>query len=243
MVKERIDILLTKKGLVESRERAKIIVLAGEVYVDDQRITKPHIKVSEDAIIQIKKDPIPYVSYGGVKLEKAINEFNIDVKGKKVVDIGSSTGGFVHCMLNHGASYVYAVDVGINQLHEKLRRDKRVIVKEGINARYLKFEDIGEKVDMVTIDVSFISVKKILPVAKTFIDEGGIIISLIKPQFEVGRYEVGKGGIVKNDEKIKKVLEDIKEFGKEIGLNPKGICEAPKEREKKNREFFILWEL
>lgn len=243
MVKERIDIVLTKKGFAQSRERAKILIMAGAVYVNGERITKTDTKVSEEANIQIKLNPIPYVSYGGVKLEKVLKECNINLKGKKVIDIGSSTGGFIDCMLQHGASYVYAIDVGTHQLHDKLRKDKRVHLMEGINARYLTFDNIGEKVDIVTIDVSFISIKKILPVVKVFLDRGGIIISLIKPQFEVGRFEVGKGGIVKNEEKIKNVIEEIIAFGESIGLKPLNICEAPREKQKKNREFFIVWEI
>ncbi|HOP85754.1 MAG TPA: TlyA family RNA methyltransferase [Syntrophorhabdaceae bacterium] len=243
MVKERIDIVLTKKGFAQSRERAKILIMAGAVYVNGERITKTDTKVSEQANIQIKLNPIPYVSYGGVKLEKVLKECSIYLKGKKAIDIGSSTGGFVDCMLQHGVSYVYAIDVGTHQLHDKLRKDKRVKLMEGINARYLTFHDIGERVDIVTIDVSFISIKKILSVVKVFLDKGGLIISLIKPQFEVGRFEVGKGGIVKDEEKIKKVIEEITAFGECIGLKPINICEAPREKQKKNREFFIVWEI
>lgn len=242
MVKERIDIILTKKGLVQSRERAKILIMAGNVYVNDQRITKVDTKITDDAKIQIKGNPIPYVGYGGVKLEKVIKECNIEINGKKAIDIGSSTGGFVDCMLKQGAYCVYAVDVGTHQLHEKLRKDMRVILKEGINARYLTFDIIGEKVDIVTIDVSFISVKKILPVAMQFLDKGGLIISLIKPQFELGRFEVGKGGIVRKEDRIKKVLDEMISFGEGLGLKVKNICEAPRETQKKNREFFIVWE-
>jgi len=243
LVKERIDIVLTKKGYAQSRERAKILIMAGAVYVNNERITKTDARISEEAEIQIKLNPIPYVSYGGVKLEKVLKECNIDIKGKKAIDIGSSTGGFVDCMLKYGASCVYAVDVGTHQLHDRLRKDLRVRLMEGINARYLNFDDIGEKVDVVTIDVSFISIKKILPVIKVFLDKGGLVISLIKPQFEVGRYEVGKGGIVKDEDKIKKVIDEIVTFGKGLGLKPLNICEAPRERQKKNREFFIVWEI
>lgn len=243
MVKERIDVVLTKKGLAQSREKAKILIMAGEVYVNNQRITKTDTKIPEQAKIEIKGNPIPYVGYGGVKLEKVLKECSIDLKGKKAIDIGSSTGGFVDCMLKHGASYIYAVDVGTHQLHDKLRKDQRVLLKEGINARHLTFRDIGEKVDLVTIDVSFISIKKILPVVMVFLNKGGLIISLIKPQFEVGRYEVGKDGIVKDENKIKKVIEQITQYGESIGLKVINICEAPRERQKKNKEFFIVWEV
>ncbi|MCX5813593.1 MAG: TlyA family RNA methyltransferase [Proteobacteria bacterium] len=243
MVKERIDVLLAKKGLAPSREKAKILIMAGEVYAGNERITRPDRKIGDDAPIEVKKNPIPYVSYGGIKLEKAIEAFSIDVKGKKVIDIGSSTGGFIDCLLQHGASIVYAVDVGTHQLHEHLRTDKRVIVKENLNARYLTFEDIGEQVDIITIDVSFISLKMILPVTIPLLSNNGHVVSLVKPQFEVGRFEVGKGGIVKDVEKIKRAIEDIKLFGMGLGLKPTSEIEAPRAKEKKNREYFISWEL
>jgi 23S rRNA (cytidine1920-2'-O)/16S rRNA (cytidine1409-2'-O)-methyltransferase len=243
VVKERIDVLLTKKGLAPSREKAKILIMAGEIYAGNERITRPDRKISEDTPIDVKKNPIPYVSYGGMKLEKAIDAFSIDVKGKKAIDIGSSTGGFIDCLLQHGTSVVYAVDVGTHQLHEHLRADKRVIVKENLNARYLTFEDIGEQADIITIDVSFISLKMILPVTIPLLSNNGNVVSLVKPQFEVGRFEVGKGGIVKDMEKIKNVLEGIKTFGRGLGLKPVNEVEAPRGKERKNREYFILWEM
>ncbi|MBP8625997.1 MAG: TlyA family RNA methyltransferase [Syntrophorhabdales bacterium] len=241
MVKERIDIVLAKRGITESREKAKILIMAGEVFIDNRRILKSDIKVPDDADIEIKGHPIPYVSYGGVKLEKVLKECRIDVSGKKAVDIGSSTGGFTDCLLQYGASCVYAIDVGTNQLHERLRGNRDVIVKEGINARYLRPNDIGEKVDLVTIDVSFISLKKILPAAIPLLNRGGVIISLVKPQFEVGRYKVGKGGIVRDEKKLSDVIDDIKEFGSSLGIIPVDTVEAPRDRQKKNREFFIIW--
>jgi 23S rRNA (cytidine1920-2'-O)/16S rRNA (cytidine1409-2'-O)-methyltransferase len=243
VAKERIDVLLAKKGFAPSREKAKILIMAGEIYAGNERITKPDSKIDEDTSIEIKKNPIPYVSYGGIKIEKAIEAFSTDVRGKKAIDIGSSTGGFIDCLLQHGASIVYAVDVGTHQLHERLRTDKRVIVKENLNARYLTFEDIGEQVDIITIDVSFISLKMILPVTIPLLRNNGHIISLVKPQFEVGRFEVGKGGIVKDTAKINKAIEDIKLFGKGLDLKPVNEVESPRGRERKNREYFILWEL
>lgn len=243
MVKERIDVLLTKKGLVPSREKAKILIMAGEIYAGNERITRPDRKIGDDIPIEVKKNPIPYVSYGGVKLEKAIEIFSIDAKGKKVIDIGSSTGGFIDCLLQRGASIIYAIDVGTHQLHEHLRADERVIVKENLNARYLTFEDVGEKADIITIDVSFISLKKILPVTIPLLNNNGVVISLVKPQFEVGRFEVGKGGIVKDIEKIRSAIEEIKAFGIELGLKPVDEIEAPRGKERKNREYFILWEI
>ena len=239
----RVDILLTKKGLAPSREKAKILIMAGEIYVGSERVTRPDRKIGEDAHIEVKTNPMPYVSYGGVKLEKAVDAFSLNVKGKKVIDIGSSTGGFTDCLLQRSASMVYAVDVGTHQLHEHIRQDKRVVVKENFNARYLTPEDIGDKADIITIDVSFISLKKILPVTLPLLNSNGFVVSLIKPQFEVGRYDVGKGGIVKNDEKVRTAIEDIKAFGRGLGLKPINECEAPREKERKNREYFVLWAL
>jgi len=243
LVKERIDILLARKGLAPSREKARVLVMAGEVYVENERVTKPDRKFGEDALIEIKGDPIPYVSYGGVKLEAAIRAFGTDVSGKIALDVGSSTGGFVDCLLKHGASMVYAIDVGTHQLHEKLRGDPRVVLRENYNARELDPADIGEAVDVVTIDVSFISLKKILPAVVPLIKTGGCIMSLLKPQFEVGRFEVGKGGIVKDMEKINRVMAEIREFGETMGIEAVNTVEVPRDKEKKNKEYFILWEI
>jgi len=243
VVKERIDVVLAEQGLAPSRERAKILIMAGEIYIGQERIIKPDMKVAHDAAIEIRKNPIPYVGYGGVKLEKAIKTFGIDIKDKKAIDIGSSTGGFVDYLLKSGAFRVYAIDAGTYQLHESLRNDSRITVKENFNARYLTFDDIGEKVDIITIDVSFISLKKIFPVLMPLLNSGGHVISLVKPQFEVGRFEVGKGGIVKDVKKIERVIEDIKAFGYTLGLKYADIVEAPREKERKNREYFMLWEL
>jgi len=242
VAKERIDVLLTKKGLVPSREKAKIFIMAGAVYAADERVAKPDQKYPDDIAVEIKKNPVSYVSYGGVKLQKALEAFQINVKGQKALDIGSSTGGFVECLLGAGAATVHAVDAGTHQLHERLRGDSRVVLKENYNARYLQFTDVGETVDLITIDVSFISLKKILPSVIQFMKPAGRIISLVKPQFEVGRYEVGKGGIVKDGEKIQSVIDDIKSYGKSLGIVPVNVIEAPRERERKNREYFILWE-
>jgi 23S rRNA (cytidine1920-2'-O)/16S rRNA (cytidine1409-2'-O)-methyltransferase len=242
VVKERVDVILTKRGLAPSREKARILIMAGEVFSECERITRPDRKMEEQTHFEVRKNPIPYVSYGGIKLEHAIDVFSLDIEGKKVIDIGSSTGGFVDYLLQNGASIVYAIDVGTHQLHERLRADKRVVVQENLNARHLTFEDIGEMVDLITIDVSFISLTKILPITIPLLSPGGHVVSLVKPQFEVGRYEVGKGGIVKDGEKIKQAIEDIKAFGRKLGLNPLKEVEAPRGKEKKNREYFILWE-
>jgi 23S rRNA (cytidine1920-2'-O)/16S rRNA (cytidine1409-2'-O)-methyltransferase len=242
VVKDRLDVILTKKGIVSSREKAKALIMAGQIYVNKERVSKPDKLITEEDSIEVRGNPIPYVSYGGVKLEHALKTFRINVEDEEALDIGSSTGGFVDCLLQHGASQVYAIDVGTHQLHERLQKDGRVILRENVNARYLTFEDIGKHFRLITIDVSFISLKKILPALIPFMHKAAHVISLVKPQFEVGRYDVGKGGIVKDEQKIKKVLDDIREFGKTLGLMPKGEAEAPREKEKKNKEYFVLWE-
>ncbi len=242
MAKFRIDVLLARKGLVESREKAKILVMAGTVYLRGERVSRPDKVVDEDAPIEVRKNPLAYVGFGGVKLDRAIREFAIDLKGGIALDIGSSTGGFVDCLLQSGASKVYAIDVGTHQLHERLRADDRVVVLERVNARLLTPDDIGEKADIITVDVSFISLKKIIPAAVPMLAPKGLLITLVKPQFEVGRYQVGKGGIVRDGERIKAVLDDLRRFGEGLGLRAANIAEAPRERERKNREYFILWE-
>jgi 23S rRNA (cytidine1920-2'-O)/16S rRNA (cytidine1409-2'-O)-methyltransferase len=243
LVKERIDVLLAKIGLAPSREKARVLVMAGEVYVEKERVTKPDKKVEEGSLIEVRGDPIPYVGYGGIKLEAALRAFGLDVAGKKALDIGSSTGGFVDCLLKHGARTVYAIDAGTHQLHERLRNDDRVILRENYNARNLVFEDVGEQVDLATIDVSFISLTKILGPVLPLIKPGGCIMSLLKPQFEVGRYEVGKGGIVRDEKKIGRVMEAIKAFGETLGLEAVNSVEVPRDKERKNKEYFILWEI
>ncbi|MGD0228778.1 MAG: TlyA family RNA methyltransferase [Syntrophorhabdales bacterium] len=242
MAKLRVDILLTRKGLAESREKAKILVMAGVVYLNGERISGADKAVDEDAPIEVRSNPLVYVGFGGVKLEEAVRCFGIDIAGKTVIDIGSSTGGFVDYLLKAGASRVHAVDVGTHQLHERLRGDPRVVVRENVNARYLSVEDIGERADIVTVDVSFISLKKIIPAILPLLAPPGLLITLVKPQFEVGRYQVGKGGIVKDGERIRAVMDDIRQFGEGIGLRVRSVCDAPRERERKNREYFILWE-
>ncbi len=242
MARFRVDVLLARKGLAESREKAKILVMAGSVYLSGERVSRPDRVVDEDAPVEVRRNPLAYVGFGGVKLERAIREFAVDARGKIALDIGSSTGGFVDCLLQSGASKVYAVDVGTHQLHEKLRADKRVVLLEQVNARHLTDEEIGERADIITVDVSFISLKKIIPAAIPLLAPEGLLITLVKPQFEVGRYQVGKGGIVKDEERIKAVIDDMKCFGESLGLRAARVVEAPRERERKNREYFILWE-
>ncbi len=190
-IKERIDTLLVKKALVPTRARARSLIMSGVVFVDGARVDKAGTLVEENSRVELKDSSLKYVGRGGIKLESALREFSIDVRDKVALDVGASTGGFTDCLLKHGAKRVYAVDVGYGQLDWKLRQDPRVRVLERTNARYLKPEDIGEPVDICTIDVSFISLTKIIPPLSQMIKRGGVLIALIKPQFEVGKGEVG----------------------------------------------------
>lgn len=237
--KERLDKLLVDKGLVQSRERARALILAGEVLVDGRVVHKAGEMVAGSAAIILKGKDIPYVSRGGLKLEKALNEFNIDVAGKVAMDVGASTGGFTDCLLQRGAKRVYAIDVGYGQLDLKLRNDPRIFNIERQNIRYLEGEAISEQVDLATIDASFISLTKVIPKVLEFLKEEGELISLIKPQFEVGKGEVGKGGVVRDEAKQMAVVENIRLFCEEIGLTVIGVVESPILGPKGNREFLI----
>lgn len=212
MEKKRADALLFEKGLVNSREKAKRIIMEGIVYVGDKRIDKPGEKVDINSNIIIKENPIVYVSRGGLKLEKAIKIFNIELKDKIAMDIGASTGGFTDCMLKNGAKKVYAIDVGYGQLDWRIRNDPRVVVMERTNIRNVTVNDIGEVVDFISIDVSFISLRLVLPVARKLISENGHIVALIKPQFEAGREKVGKKGLVKDKKVHFEVIDSIVKF-------------------------------
>ncbi|WP_022853444.1 TlyA family RNA methyltransferase [Thermodesulfatator atlanticus] len=239
--KERLDKLLVQKGLCETREKAQALIMAGEVYVNGKRIEKAGQKIPFDAQIEIKGKGLPFVSRGGLKLAHALKHFGIDVAGLVCADIGASTGGFTDCLLQEGAAKVYAIDVGKGQLHYKLRNDPRVVVLEGINARYLTEESLPEKVGLVTIDCSFISLTKILPAAVKILKPEGLIIALIKPQFEVGKGKVGKGGVVKDPKLHQEVIEKIKTFSeKELNLKTEGITESPILGPAGNKEFLIL---
>lgn len=218
MGKKRADVLLFEKGLVESREKAKTLIMEGIVFIGDSRIDKPGEKVEINAPIKIKENPIIYVSRGGLKLEKAINCFNIQIQDKICMDIGASTGGFTDCMLKAGAKKVYAVDVGYGQLDWVLRNDPRVIVMERTNIRYVTKDDVDDIIDFISIDVSFISLRLVLPIAKMLLSQGGSIMALIKPQFEAGRDKVGKKGIVRSKKTHIEVIKSMVEFCKEQGL-------------------------
>lgn len=238
--KVRIDKLIFEKGLAPSRERAQAYIMAGKVIVNDQKVEKPGIKVSPEVTIQIKGMDQPYVSRGGLKIEKAIKAFQIPVEGKIAMDVGASTGGFTDCLIQHGVSKVYAIDVGYGQLDWKLVTDERVINMEKTNFRYVTPEDIGEQVDIIVIDVSFISLTKILENCFRFLKPGGVLLALIKPQFEAGKDNIERGGIV-NDPKVREqVITSIKDYSLEVGFKVHDITESPIQGKKSgNIEYLI----
>jgi 23S rRNA (cytidine1920-2'-O)/16S rRNA (cytidine1409-2'-O)-methyltransferase len=238
-VKLRLDQLLYKKGITESREKARALILEGKVIVNGQKIEKPGTMVDENVEITICGQPLSYVSRGGLKLEAALKAFSIDVKDKIAMDVGASTGGFTDCLIQHGAKRVYAVDVGYGQLAWKLRTDPRVIPVERTNIRYMNKDSIPEDIDIVTVDVSFISLKLVIPKVIEFLKPEGEIIALIKPQFEVGRGDVEKGGIVKSAERRREAVEEIKKFFETIKLRVIGIIESPIKGQKGNIEYLI----
>ena len=238
-MKSRLDKILVEKGFVQSRERARALIMEGKVYVGGFPVSKAGAMVQEDAAIELKVSDIPYVSRGGLKLDAALKQFNIDVNGKTAMDIGSSTGGFTDCLLQHGVVRVYCVDVGYGQLAWKLRQDERVVLIERTNIRYLQRERIPENVDIVTIDVSFISLTKVVPKALEFLKEDGGIIALIKPQFEVGKGEVDKGGIVRKEEKRLQAVESIRQGLEALSLATQGIMQSPVTGGKGNIEYLI----
>ncbi len=241
--KERIDRLMVERGLADSRTRAQAMIMAGSVLVEEKRVEKPSESFASDASIRIKGDGpgSRYVSRGGLKLEAALKEFSIDPAGYVCLDIGSSTGGFTDCLLKHGASRIFAVDVGTNQLVWSLRSDPRVVVMENTNARDLRPQNFDTRFDLAVIDVSFISLKKILPAVVPLLKDRGHIVSLIKPQFEVGKGEVGKGGIVRETEKHERVVTEMNDFAESIGLSTFGLIESPILGAEGNKEFLVLY--
>jgi 23S rRNA (cytidine1920-2'-O)/16S rRNA (cytidine1409-2'-O)-methyltransferase len=240
MPRERLDFLLVQRGLCPSREQAKRLILAGEVMLNDKCLDKPGMLVAQDAAILIKQPP-RFVSRGGLKLEGALQHFHIDVTGAVALDIGASTGGFTDCLLQHGASRVHAFDVGTNQLVWKLRQDPRVHSRENYNMRYLKAEDIGEPLDILVADVSFISLTLVLPPAIELLRVGGHSVVLVKPQFELSREEVGKGGIVREAELHEKACLRIEHFIKERpDCAWRGLIPSPINGTDGNREF-LAW--
>jgi 23S rRNA (cytidine1920-2'-O)/16S rRNA (cytidine1409-2'-O)-methyltransferase len=236
-MKTRLDRLIVERGLTESREKAQALIMAGEVLVNGQKAGKPGQAVPDDSRIEILARP-PYVSRGGLKLAGALGHFAIDVGGKACLDIGASTGGFTDALLQAGAARVHAVDVGAGQLDWKLRTDPRVVLHEGINARALKFDDIGERVDFISCDVSFISVTLILPAAAPLLQPAGQMVILIKPQFEAGRGQVGKGGIVREPAIHQAVCERVARAVRELGFET-GMMESPIFGAEGNKEFLL----
>lgn len=237
--KNRIDIELTERGLVPSREKAKVLIMAGEVYVNNQKCDKPGTVVSKDDEIEVRGEKIPFVSRGGLKLDKAVRTFQIDLVNQICVDIGASTGGFTDCMLQNGASKVYAVDVGYGQLAWSLRTDERVVNIERQNFRYITEEHIPEKLDFASADVAFISLKKIIPPLIPLLKEQAQAVFLIKPQFEAGKENVGKNGVVRNPEIHCQVISDIKDFLLENGFSILGLDYSPITGPKGNIEYLV----
>jgi 23S rRNA (cytidine1920-2'-O)/16S rRNA (cytidine1409-2'-O)-methyltransferase len=236
--KERLDVLLSHRGLAESREQAQALILAGKVRVAGQVARKAGVRVPVDVELAVE-EPLPYVSRGGIKLAAALEAFALDVAGKTVADVGASTGGFTDCLLQRGAARVYAIDVGYGQLAWKLRQDRRVVVMERVNARYL--EHLPERVDLVTADVSFISLTVVLAAALGWLKPQADIVALVKPQYEAGRHQLGKGFVVRDPQVHRQVLEKVAAWGVANGLVARGIVASPVTGRDGNVEFFIHW--
>ena len=241
--KKRVDVVLVEKGHCLTREKAQRLILAGQVLVKDVPVTKPGEKIDESLPIRIRGEDIPYVSRGGLKLAGALDQFKIRVKGRVGLDVGASTGGFTDVLLQRDIQKVHAIDVGHNQLDWKIRSDPRVFVQEKVNARHLTYQQIGEKVDVIVVDVSFISLDKILPALLLFSKPDTDWITLIKPQFEVGREKIGKGGIVESDEARLEAVDRVTRFGESLGLIRIGLIESPIEGTEGNKEFLAHWKL
>jgi 23S rRNA (cytidine1920-2'-O)/16S rRNA (cytidine1409-2'-O)-methyltransferase len=236
--KVRLDNLLVHKGLVLSREKARSLILEGKVFVNEVKTDKAGKLIDPNSVLRIIKK-IPYVSRGGIKLEEALKFFHIDVRGTVAMDIGASTGGFTDCLLQHGAEKVFAVDVGYGQLAWILRKDNRVVTLEKTNIRHLEQEAVTDAIDIATIDVSFISLLKVIPRVNEFMTPEGKIIALIKPQFEVERKDIGKGGVVREDKKRKEVIDKIIKNVCQLGFKVKGVMQSPVVGPKGNIEYFI----
>lgn len=242
MEKQRLDILLFEKGIATSREKAKAMIMAGIVLVNEQKIDKAGTLVPVAANIRIAGNPNAYVSRGGLKLAKALQYFKIDLSEKIMADIGASTGGFTDCALQNGAIRVYAIDVGYGQLAWSLRNDQRVINMERTNVRNIKAEDLGELLDFATIDVAFISLGKVLPAIKLLLKENAELIALIKPQFEAGKDKIGKKGVVKDPKIHKEVIQNIFDITHELGFNLRGLTFSPIKGPEGNIEYLIYLE-
>lgn len=238
--KKRLDIAVFEQGYAPSREKAKAVIMAGQVYVNNQKVDKAGFELKEDDVLEVRGNTLKYVSRGGLKLEKAMQCFPIDISGKICMDVGASTGGFTDCMLMNGASKVYSIDVGYGQLAWKLRTDARVVNMERTNFRYLTPEDIPEAPDFASVDVSFISLKIILPVLYTLLKEKGSCVCLVKPQFEAGREHVGKKGVVRDPDVHCKVLQTIADFAFSSGFSVLGADFSPIRGPEGNIEYLLL---
>ena len=238
-MKRRLDVVLAERGLAESRERARSLIMEGDVYVDGVRAGKAGMQVTGEERIELREAALPFVSRGGLKLAKALDVFPIDLTGLVCADVGASTGGFTDCMLQRGAARVYALDVGYGQLHYKLRSDPRVTVMERTNARFMEPNWFPEQPQFASVDVSFISLRLILPPLARCLSENAAVVALVKPQFEAGRAEVGKNGVVRDPELHKQILEELQGFFQTLGLAVRGVCASPLLGPAGNREFFI----
>lgn len=236
-MKTRLDVLMVQRGLAESREKAKAVIMSGNVFVDGQREDKAGASFGEKAVIEVKGNPLKYVSRGGLKLEKAMEQFDVSLTGRICMDVGSSTGGFTDCMLQNGAQKVYAVDVGPNQLAWKLRQDSRVVVMEKTNIRYVTREQIAEPVEFASIDVAFISLTKVLKPVKELLTPNGQIVALIKPQFEAGREQVGKKGVVRDKKVHLEVIEQVLAHAESIGFTVLNLDYSPIKGPEGNIEY------
>ncbi|HVG30666.1 MAG TPA: TlyA family RNA methyltransferase [Pyrinomonadaceae bacterium] len=244
MKRERIDRLLVERGLAESRTRAQALVMAGVVIVGERRVEKPSETYAPDAPVRVRgaDDPAArYVGRGGLKLEAALEAFRLDVRDAVCLDVGASTGGFTDCLLQRGARRVTALDVGHNQIDYRLRTDPRVEVREGVNARHLAPEDFDERFDLVVMDVSFISATKVLPALVPLMKEGGALVVLVKPQFEVGKGEVGKGGVVRDPSQHARVVAEVNRAAESLGLVARGVVDSPILGAEGNKEFLALY--
>jgi 23S rRNA (cytidine1920-2'-O)/16S rRNA (cytidine1409-2'-O)-methyltransferase len=241
--KIRLDRLLVERGLASARERARALILAGQVLVNGAPVAKVGALVPTAAKVTLKSPDMPYVSRGGMKLVAALEQFKIDVSGKVALDVGASTGGFTDCLLQHGAARVYDVDVGYGQLAWRLRQDPRVVVLERTNIRYLAREAIPEEMDLVVVDVSFISLKLVLPKVISFLRPGGAILALVKPQFEVGKGQVGKGGVVRDQQLQLQIVAEIQRFAQTLGLMVMGVIPSPVLGPKGNQEYLLYLHL
>ncbi len=238
-MKERLDVLLVNRNLAPSREKAKAVIMSGNVFVDGQREDKAGSTFPENVKIEVKENPLKYVSRGGLKLEKAMAQFPITLTGKVCMDVGSSTGGFTDCMLQSGALKVYSVDVGTNQLAWKLRQDERVVSMEKTNIRYLMPDQIGDRIAFASIDVSFISLTKVLQPVRELLTDGGEIVSLIKPQFEAGREKVGKKGVVRDRKVHEEVIEHVISYAAGIGFDCLDLSYSPIKGPEGNIEYLL----